>query len=584
MVDGDRADPQVLPLVAGAADAHRGAAVVADHPQHGVAVGGEAGEGAVLGGQLGAGGVAAAGQDRGEGAAESPPLLAVVGDAALHQHRPEVRVAQSEGAIAPAELGDLLRGEARHQHRDLEHHRPDPGRVLVALPVEAPRLRVEELEQVDRREVARGVVEEHVLRAGVARVDATPRRAGVPRVDRGVVLDAGVGAAPCREDDLVPEVAGLDGLRGTTVGPADERPVGVRVDRVEERVGQAHRVVAVLAADGEVRLAVEVVVEPQAELLGEFALLGGEVLEALDERGHLELLAHLPVHELRDVGVVDVEADHLGGAAGGAARLDRAGGAVADLEEAHQAAAAAAARERLVLAAKLREVGAGAGAVLEETGLPHPQVHDAALGHEVVADRLDEAGVGLRVAVGAVGEAHRAGGGVGDPVALRRAGDPVGEVEAGVEPLRAVRRRHLREQHVGQLVVERGGVLGGVEVAVLLAPVPPAAGEAVHHLPCGALRTEDRLALLVEPGGAIGAVLRHARLAEVLAHDDVGGELAPARRHLRIVHLEDGRTVGVGDAGGARGPLEAGEDVRTGRGEATGNSHGRGSILKGTGS
>jgi len=40
--------------------------------------------------------------------------------------------------------------------------------------------------------------------------------------------------------------------------------------------------------------------------------------------------------------MVDVDHDHLGGATGGAARLDGAGGAVADLEEAHQAGRAAA--------------------------------------------------------------------------------------------------------------------------------------------------------------------------------------------------------------------------------------------------
>ena len=35
-----------------------------------------------------------------------------------------------------------------------------------------------------------------------------------------------------------------------------------------------------------------------------------------------------------DIRMVDVEAHHLGGAAGGATRFDRAGGAVADPEEA----------------------------------------------------------------------------------------------------------------------------------------------------------------------------------------------------------------------------------------------------------
>ena len=96
---------------------------------------------------------------------------------------------------------------------------------------------------------------------------------------------------------------------------------------------------------------------------------------------------HLPVDVGLDVGVVDVDDDHLGGAARRAARLDRAGRAVADLEEGHQAGRAPAAGELLALAAQRREVRAGAGAVLEQARLADPQVHDAALVDEVVLAR-----------------------------------------------------------------------------------------------------------------------------------------------------------------------------------------------------
>ena len=98
--------------------------------------------------------------------------------------------------------------------------------------------------------------------------------------------------------------------------------------------------------------------------------------------------------------MIHVDDHHLGGAAGGAARLDRARRAVADLEEAHQAGRLAAAGEPLALAAQGGEVGAGAGAVLEQARLADPEVHDPALVDEVVGDRLDEAGVRLRVLVG----------------------------------------------------------------------------------------------------------------------------------------------------------------------------------------
>ena len=124
-------------------------------------------------------------------------------------------------------------------------------------------------------------------------------------------------------------------------------------------------------------------------------------LRAGDQGGDLLLLDHLPVDELLDVGMIEIENDHLGGAARGAARLDGAGRAVADLEEAHQAARLAAAGERFAFAAQGGEIGAGAGAVLEDARLADPQVHDAAFVDQIVADRLDEAGVRGRPLVGA---------------------------------------------------------------------------------------------------------------------------------------------------------------------------------------
>jgi hypothetical protein len=57
-----------------------------------------------------------------------------------------------------------------------------------------------------------------------------------------------------------------------------------------------------------------------------------ENLEAFDHRADLDLLTHLPVHELLDVRVVHVEADHLGGAARRSAALDRRRGPITDAQ------------------------------------------------------------------------------------------------------------------------------------------------------------------------------------------------------------------------------------------------------------
>ncbi len=100
----------------------------------------------------------------------------------------------------------------------------------------------------------------------------------------------------------------------------------------------------------------------------------GDDLRAGDEGGDLLLFLDLPVDVFLDVGMVDVDDDHLGGAARRAARLDGARGAVADLQEAHEPGGLAAAREPFAFGAQMREVGAGAGAVFEEARLTHPEI------------------------------------------------------------------------------------------------------------------------------------------------------------------------------------------------------------------
>ena len=157
-------------LVAGALAVRR-AAVIADHPQHVLAVFLVAREGAEQARHLGRGGIADAGEDGGQRAGDLAAGIRVVGEARRHQQPAEIGVAQPERAELVAELGDLARGELCHQHRDFEHHRPQPDGVLVALDVELPRRVVPERQQVHRGEIAGGVVEEHVFRARIGRAD-----------------------------------------------------------------------------------------------------------------------------------------------------------------------------------------------------------------------------------------------------------------------------------------------------------------------------------------------------------------------------------------------------------------------------
>ena len=67
-----------------------------------------------------------------------------------------------------------------------------------------------ELHQIKRGQITGGVVEEHVLRARVGAADFTVLGAGVPGIDRVVVLDAGIGAGPGGVADLLPGEESID--------------------------------------------------------------------------------------------------------------------------------------------------------------------------------------------------------------------------------------------------------------------------------------------------------------------------------------------------------------------------------------
>ena len=131
-----------------------------------------------------------------------------------------------------------------------------------------------EAQQVERREVARRVVEEHVFRARVRGADRARLRAGVPIVDRRVELDAGIGGRPGGEADLLPEVAGFHRLASILPFEAGaEIPILVIGDGVQEFIGHAHRVVGILSGDRQVGFAVPVgIVGVERDLL--VALLG----------------------------------------------------------------------------------------------------------------------------------------------------------------------------------------------------------------------------------------------------------------------------------------------------------------------
>ena len=591
-----------------------GGAVVADHAQHVVAVARIAREGAQFGRHLGAGRIGHAGHHRRQGPAERAALIAVIAQPHVHQQTADIGIAQTKRAEIMAALRDLAAGELRHQHADLQRHGPQPHGMDIGARVEA--LGRPEGQQVHRGQVAGRVVQEHVFAARIAAADRPVLGAGMPGVDRVMELDAGIGAGPCGMADLVPKLAGRDGLGDLAVGAAHQLPGRILAHGAQEGVGHADRIVRVLPRDAGIGLAVPVRVigrelDAVEALLGvlqhavhvglgdhralgaaDRGLQGGVQrgvglalaradggkdrvqlalvhLRAGDEAGHLLLLDDLPVDEGFDIGVIHVADHHLGRPPRGAARLDRARRAVADLQEAHQPRGLAATRQAFPLAAQRREVRARAAAIFEQARLADPEVHDPALVHQIVADRLDEAGMGLGMFIGAVRADHLAGLVIDIEMPLPRSVDAVGPVQAGVEPLRAVRGAHLAGQHVAHLVQIGAGILLGREVAALPAPIGPGPRHAVKDLGGAGLASVTLVLGQVGQGGLVGDMapqeVRHtlfahrlqprgnARLAEILLRDDIACDLAPALGDFHAVIAEHDRAVGVADLAGGRG-------------------------------
>ena len=249
----------------------------------------------------------------------------------------------------------------------------------VAIGFDVERAVGRELQQVQAGQVAGRVVEEHVFAARIAGVDARRVLRGVPAVDGGVVLHAGIAAVPGGFGDLVQQLFGFEGL--------DHRP---SVTALVEK--SASRTTAYMKSS--VTRTQLLAFWKKMERVGVGVGMGAVVSHG-DQGVGLGFFFLLALDEFDDVGMVDVEDDHLGGAAGLAAGLDDAGEGVESFHEAERAAGGAAAGERFGRSAQGREIRAGAAAPLEEHAFGLRQSED---GVERIFHRVDEAGGALGLA------------------------------------------------------------------------------------------------------------------------------------------------------------------------------------------
>ena len=155
-------------------------------------------------------------------------------------------------------------------------------------------------------------------------------------------------------------------------------------------------------------------------------------------------------------------------------------------------------------------------------------------------------------------------------------------MQARVEPLRGVGRRHLAGQHETHLVVIGAGVLLGREIAALPAPISPRAGQPVKNLlgrglagalglvrRCHGAPQELRNALFLD----LLELDRNAGLAEIFLRDHIAGNLAPAGGHFHLVQPEYGGAVGIADLRARGDEFELGICILTCLGEFAFNFH-----------
>ena len=97
--------------------------------------------------------------------------------------------------------------------------------------------------EVERCQIARRIVEKHVFGTRIGGIDTAVFRTGMPFVDGGVVLRAGVRANPGSPSNLIPEIPRLNGLGDFAVDPSLELPIAIRLQHRKEIIGNAYAIV-----------------------------------------------------------------------------------------------------------------------------------------------------------------------------------------------------------------------------------------------------------------------------------------------------------------------------------------------------
>src|SRR5207248_1432339 len=232
-----------------------------------------------------------------------------------------------------------------------------------------------ELHQVQRSQIAGGVVEKDVFRTGIGRVNRLGAFAGVPFLNGAIVLHAWIATNPSAFGNLVQQCVGIFFMQ-RFAGRDRTGPPFASVKRgLHEFVAGPNGEVLVLIHDAAVSIAIV-----------------RTVIALFNERPGLLFFLLLGIDEFFDVAMPIAQRIHLCGATGFAAGFDDVGDLIVNLEKRHGAAGASSAAEFFFAGANGTQISASARAVFEEHRLAVSQAHDV---FHVVLDGLNEAGAAL---------------------------------------------------------------------------------------------------------------------------------------------------------------------------------------------
>jgi len=211
-----------------------------------------------------------------------------------------------------AVFGNFVFGIAAHIHENILSDDEDSDGLLESLDIEGAVIAAK-LHQIQRSQIAGGIIDKHIFAAWIGGIDGTGIGAGMPAVDGGVVLHSRVAANSGSFGNQTHQFAGGVGLHGLSCGDGAGGPGVVFFNGFHKLIREPDGQIAVLEHNAVV------------------GVVG--VVALLDKCPGLFFFLGFAGDELFDVGMVDFEGLHFGSPAGLSAGFDDGGDLVIDAHE-----------------------------------------------------------------------------------------------------------------------------------------------------------------------------------------------------------------------------------------------------------